>query len=76
MDQLHALFIESLDLSHPFSLGAVEKEDLDGKTSSITFIIEIDSSYRPSKFHNRHSYYEKTWRHLSMFQYPCYIKAR
>lgn len=76
MDLLQALFIESLDLGHPFSLGAIEKEVLDGKTSSITFTVEIDSDYRPSKFHNRHSYYERTWQHLSMFQYPCYIKAR
>lgn len=76
MDLLHTLFIESLDLKPPFSLGKVSKEDLDGKTSSVTFTIEIDKAYRPSKFHNIHSYYEKCWQHLSMFQYPCYIKAK
>lgn len=76
MDQLHALFIESLGLDYPFKLGSVDQQMLDGKTSGITFTIEIDKDYRPSKFHVRHSYYEKSWQHLSMFQYPCYIKAR
>lgn len=75
MDQLHALFVESLGLEYPFSLARVDRQEQDEKTSSITFTIEIDKSYRPSKFHTKHSSYEKCWQHLSMFQYPCYIKA-
>lgn len=76
MDQLHALFVESLGLEYPFSLDEVDKQTEEGKTSSITFTIKVDPAYRPSKFHSIHSYYEKCWQHLSMFQYPCYIKAR
>lgn len=76
MDLLQALFIESLGLEYPFTLGKIDHQELDGKTSSVTFTIEIDKEYRPSKFHTIHSYYEKSWQHLSMFQYPCYIKAR
>ncbi len=78
MDQLHLLFTELLGLEAPYSLGSINK-DLDltaGKISSITFTIEIAKDYRPSKYHNLHSYYEKTWQHLSLFQYPCFIKAR
>ena len=76
MEQLHTLFTELLELESPFSLGSIEKEKEAGKISSMTFTIEIDTAYRPSKFHNIHSYYEKTWQHLSLFQYPCFLKAR
>lgn len=75
MDLLQTLFIDSLGLEYPFSLGKIDHQELDGKTSSVTFTIEIDKDYRPSKFHTKHSSYEKRWQHLSMFQYPCYIKA-
>jgi transposase len=75
MDLLHALFIESLDLEYPFKLEKVDQQTLEGKTTSITFTIEIDIDYRPSKFHIKHSSYERSWQHLSMFQYPCFIKA-
>jgi len=75
MNLLQTLFIESLGLEYPFKLGKIEHQELDGKTSSVTFTIEIDKDYRPSKFHTKHSSYEKSWQHLSMFQYPCYIKA-
>jgi len=76
MDALYSLFTELLELESPFCLGLIEKSQTAGKVSSITFTIEIDKDYRPSKFHNIHSYYEKTWQHLSLFQYPCFIKAR
>ena len=75
MDILHSLVIESLGLEYPFRIGKIDHETLDGKTSSVTFTIEIDKDYRPSKFHTKHSSYEKRWQHLSLFQYPCYIKA-
>lgn len=75
MNLLQTLFIESLGLEYPFKLGKIKHQELDGKTSSVTFTIEIDKDYRPSKFHTKHSSYEKSWQHLSMFQYPCYIKA-
>jgi transposase len=70
------LFTELLNIESPFSLGAIEKEMVAKKIASITFTIEIDKAYRPSPFHNIHSYYEKSWQHLSLFQYPCFIKAR
>lgn len=75
MDQLHSIFIESLGISPPFKVGEVIQDRLEGKTTSITFTIEIDPTYRPSKFHSKHSSYEKCWQHLSLFQYPCYIKV-
>ena len=76
MDQLHSLFTELLGLESPFHLGLIEKDLREGQISSMTFTIEIDKDYRPSRFHNIHSYYEKTWQHLSLFQYPSFIKAR
>lgn len=76
MDALHSLFTELLGLESPFHLGLIEKTETEGVISSITFTIEIEKDYRPSRFHNIHSYYDKTWQHLSLFQYPCYIKTR
>lgn len=76
MDELRTLFEELLELKAPFSLDKIDKELLHGKVQSITFTIEIDKEYRPSKYHNIHSYYDKKWRHLSLFQYPCFIQAR
>lgn len=76
MDELHSIFIESLGLISPFSLSKIEKQREGSQIIDITFVIEISKDYRPSKFHNIHSYYEKTWQHMSLFQYPCYIKAR
>lgn len=76
MDNLYGLFSELLELESPFSLGNIDKELVDGKVQKIIFTIEIDASYRPDKYHQIHSYYTKQWRHLSLFQYPCFIQAR
>ncbi len=76
MDDLHSLFSELLELESPFSLGQIDKEVVDKKVKSITFTIEISKEYRPSKHHTLHSYYTKKWRHMSLFQYPCFIQAR
>jgi len=76
MDQLKTFFTDLLKIEFPFALGNIAKQMEAKKIASITFTIEIDKSYRPDKFHNIHSYYEKTWQHLSLFQYPCFIKAR
>jgi len=76
MDELTFLFSELLGLEFPYSLGDIDKDYVDSQISRITFNINIDPNYRPSKHHNIHSYYEKTWQHLSLFQYPCYLKAR
>lgn len=76
MSELHSLFTELLEIEAPFSLGKVEQERVNNKIASMTFTIDIDKQYRPSKYHNIHSYYVKKWRHLSLFQYPCFIEAR
>jgi len=36
-------------------------------------MIEIAKDHRPSKHHNIHSYYEKTRKDLTLFQYPCFV---
>lgn len=76
MDELTHLFTELLELESPYSLGDIDKDYIGSSISRITFHIQIDPGFRPSKHHNIHSYYEKTWQHLSLFQYPCYLKAR
>ena len=76
MDDLRSLFTELLELEAPFELIEINKDTTQGKVQSITFVIGIDAVYRPSKHHTLHSSYEKTWQHLSLFQYPCFIQAR
>lgn len=76
MSDLQSLFTDLLEISTPFSLGEIVQEKEENKVKSVTFKIEIDKKYRPSKYHNIHSYYVKKWRHLSLFQYPCFIEAR
>ena len=76
MEELTYLFSELLELESPYTLGDIEKDYSDSVLKRITFEIKIDPDFRPSKYHNIHSYYEKTWQHLSLFQYPCYLKAR
>ena len=76
MEDLTSLFTELLELHSPFSLGEIEKTVADDKVEKLTFNIKIDKGFRPSKHHNIHSYYTKKWRHLSLFQYPCFIQAR
>ena len=76
MEDLTSLFTELLELHAPFSLGEIEKRVVDDKVEQLTFNIKIDKDFRPSKHHNIHSYYTKKWRHLSLFQYPCFIQSR
>lgn len=76
MSELHSLFTDLLEIEFPFSLGKIDQEKVDNKIENVTLTIEIDKQYRPSNYHNIHSYYVKKWRHLSLFQYPCFIQAR
>ena len=76
MNDLDTLFTELLEIHPPFSLGEIHKEKENEKVISVTFAINISPDYRPSKYHKIHGYYDKKWRHLSMFQYPCYIQTR
>ena len=50
MNLLQTLFIESLGLEYPFKLGKIKHQELDGKTSSVTFTIEIDKTIDQANF--------------------------
>lgn len=76
MKEIQELFSELLKLESPFRLGEIDKALEENEVKSITFTIEISEEYRPSKHHTIHSYYTKKWRHMSLFQYPCFLQAR
>lgn len=73
-------FEQLLNLSAPFSVSKVEyQQDEESKlsTSSVHIYIDVDTSstYHPlnSKIHD---YEDRSWRHLNLFQYACYLHCR
>ncbi|MGB1270315.1 MAG: transposase [Flavobacteriaceae bacterium] len=76
MDILHDFFSDIVGIKAPYTLSSIDKAIKKGVIVDITFTISIASDYRPSKYHVLHSYYEKRWQHLNLFQYPCFISAR
>jgi transposase len=67
---LVATFTELLPIEHPFELVRVEKEDA---KQAVHFYLQISSSHLPSPQHTIHSYYQRSWEHLKLFQYRSFI---
>jgi len=78
------LFSQLLNLNSPFSVERViykDREESDSplhksdKSVHIYISVETSSNHRPpnSKIHD---YEQRTWRHLNLFQYPCYIHSK
>lgn len=72
-------FSDLLNLTEPFSIDSIEKVEENGKISHIEIIVQVNPSYRPvskdGSLSSLHSHYERTWRHLNLFEYPCYIRC-
>lgn len=70
------LFTNLLGLSYPYQVMSVETV-LDTNQKQIVVIsIEIDKTYRPKENLWIQGYYEREWRHLNLFQYPCYLRCK
>lgn len=74
------LFTQLLNIGLPFSVSSVIYKDEEGASSpqkSVHIHISVDTGmdYRPSGS-IINDYEERTWRHLNLFQYPCYIHCR
>lgn len=72
-----ALFTRLLNLSEPFSISKIEyKEDiLHVQSVHIEIIVDTGEEYRPAES-TIHDYAERSWRHLNLFQYPCYLHCK
>lgn len=71
------LFTQLLNVHSPFSITDVvykDEESLGLGKKSVHVYVSVDTSpvYRPSESTIK-DYEERTWRHLNLFQYPCYI---
>lgn len=72
-----ALFTQLLNIQSPFRVKSVIYEDessSDLGRKSVHIYISVDTSpvYRPTGSTIK-DYEARTWRHLNLFQYPCYI---
>lgn len=74
---LTIFFSELLGLKAPYYLsGVASRKGSGGLVESVHLTVEVDASYRPEGYDWLHSYDERTWQHLHLFQYPCYLTCR
>ena len=68
------LFSQLLNISHPFTVERVvyTEEEIGKKSVHIYISVNTSVEHRPSQS-IIHDYDDRKWRHLNLFQYPCYI---
>lgn len=65
---------ELLPLDSPFAIKEIIKNEED---ATVYIHIEVDKSYRPYEHYGGiHQYYDRTWEHLKLFEYRCFITCR
>lgn len=65
---------ELLPVLAPFQLARVEKDELTGQ---VHIYLEVDAEQaRPGEEYHLHSYYERKWEHLRLFQYRTFLHCR
>ena len=70
------LFTQLLQIESPFWIESVAYQDSENTIGkSVHIYIQVDTSphCRPSENSIIQDYQDRTWRHLNLFQYPCYI---
>ena len=76
--QTNVLFTQLLNIQAPFSVtSVVYQNEKSPSTKSVHIYLTVDTglSYRPPNSVIK-DYEERQWRHLNLFQYPCYIHCR
>jgi len=73
----NVLFTQLLNIQAPFSVTSVEYKEEDSSEKSVHVYVEADTSpiFRPTNSVIK-DYADRSWRHLNLFQYPCYIHCR
>jgi transposase len=74
-------FADLLHLSYPFKVGKIEKQynkesAADKQVTSIYIYVALSEGWQVEEGWKIHSWHERKWRHLSLFEYPCYIICR
>lgn len=74
---LNLFFEQVLQLAPPYSISIVEESLLENGGKSINIHIDISPDYLPDCVEGetctRHDIEPRQWRHLDLFEYPCYI---
>ncbi|MEM9887620.1 MAG: transposase family protein [Bacteroidota bacterium] len=68
-------FERILCTSDPYSITNIDQDQ--AEENGIHIYVEVSSSYRPTNSNSivgtKHDVEIRKWRHLDLFQYPCYI---
>ncbi|WP_375558860.1 transposase [Bernardetia sp. OM2101] len=69
------VFDELLHIVAPFHIRQIDKDELAKK---VHVYVEVCSTYRPSAFEDWriHSYKDREWEHLNIFEYRCFIHCK
>lgn len=62
-----------LPLSYPFSIDRIEKDEAN---QEVHIYLEIAKDNRPLADYTIHSYYNRSWEHLKLFQYRSFIHCK
>lgn len=62
-----------LPIEAPFEVERIEKDEL---SQQVHIYLIVDASARPSEDHHLHSYYDRSWEHLPLFQYRSFLHCR
>lgn len=62
-----------LPLSYPFSVERIEKDEAN---QEVHLYLKIAKDYRPKANYTVHSYYDRSWEHLKLFQYRSFLHCR
>jgi len=73
--ELNEFFSHLLPIGYPFTVVNTEQIKADSQVKEIVIHVEVDKDYRPEGYPYYHSRYQRRWRHLSLFEYPCYIEC-
>lgn len=73
------VFAKLLHVQAPFSITEIRFFDEDDQ-QAVELIVAVDPAFRPLDESGQrctlHSYYERRWRHLNLFEYRCYLRCR
>ncbi len=76
----HSLFEDLLGLKPPYHIAHINQEHDEKGVCVVHVYIELEEGYRPIDANGQaatiHDYQERTWKHLNLFQYPCYLHCR
>ena len=76
----HSLFEDLLGLEPPYHIAEINQEHDDKGICAVHIYIEVEEGFRPVDAQGQtatiHDYQARTWKHLHLFQYPCYLHCR